>query len=143
AAVTLSPNQRAGLQSLAAQSGSLTATLVAPGFGDHGTEWDELLDFSRESLLQQTLEFWREQHAKLRILPTEKWIYSNRLNDLEDLVESRQYVYDTFITKAHTPRKELHEIATSIRETSDKIHEVAKCTVLLNNSSRYGDGLKS
>ncbi|MEO6909117.1 MAG: hypothetical protein ABI210_14630, partial [Abditibacteriaceae bacterium] len=142
-AVTLSPNQREGLQRLISDCESVTVTLVAPGIGQHCQTWPELQDFAQGSLLENSLKFWQEQNAEVEILESENLIYADKLNDLKSLAQSRRDIYQTSISSAHTPRSELRQIATSLREKSDDIHEVAKSTILLNNSSGYSDVLKS
>lgn len=143
AAVTLSPNHREGLKNVISVCDSVMVTLVAPGIGDHCQTWPELLKFAQGSLLENTLNFWQEQDAEVEILPSENWIYTDRLNDLNGLAESRRKIYPTSVFKAHTPRNELRQIAISIRKKAENVHEAAKCAVLLNNSSRYSDVLKS
>jgi hypothetical protein len=143
AAVTLSPNQREGLKKLVSVCDSVMVTLVAPGIGDHCQTWPELLKFAQGSLLENTLNFWQEQDAEVQILPSENLIYTDRLNDLNGLAERRREIYPTSVFKAHTPRNELRQIAISIRKKAENIQDTAKCAVLLNNSSRYSDVLKS
>jgi len=140
AAVTLSPNQRAGLKSLISVCDSVIVTLVAPGIGEHCHDWTELMDFARGSLLENTLNFWQEQNAEVEILHSENILYTDRLNDLNGHAQNRKDIYRTSVFKTHTPRNELCHIAASIRENSDDVHQ---CAVLLNSASRYTDVLKS
>jgi|GEM_PF-5451240 len=139
-AVTLTPNEREGFRALISQCDHFAMALVVPGISPDEATWPALLEYTRDSVLEGTLQFWQQQHAEIHFVGEAPARAARQLHDLPAMIGAQTRLH---AHAAHTPWHELRQTAQAIRERSLDMRQAAECGVIINNSGTYLDILKS